>query len=236
MTHIYIPEITKEGIPPRMFSSFRDSYEYVFLQVFKGLASKLRGTVSARRDVLALRAMHRKSGLKMFDTDGQLVASLKSEYRGSFVEDNKSAVHDSLRRQPLPDEIYGVFVLEEAGQNELSKLMVTVEEEGLRLHFNQTELELSLDNGVKVGRLAFRPQTGREQGSQREPDVEDYRTCEVMQRLHIKSPIGTASSTLMPINPRSSSTWFHWLMAIAELGHDIEVCRLMTSGVGLARS
>jgi hypothetical protein len=79
MTHIYIPEITEEGIPPRAFSSFSESYEAVFLQVFKGMASKLKGTLSAGRDILALRAMHRKSGLKMVDADGQLIACLKSD-------------------------------------------------------------------------------------------------------------------------------------------------------------
>lgn len=76
---------TEEGIPPRLFSSFSDSYEAVFLQVFAGLASKLKGTI--RRG-----SMHRKPGLKMFEANGELVASLKSEYRGTFVEDNKSAV------------------------------------------------------------------------------------------------------------------------------------------------
>ena len=38
------------------------------------------------------------------------------------------------------------------------------------------------------------------------------------------------------MKPFSSATRFHWLMAIEELGHDIEVCRLMTSGVGFVRS
>jgi hypothetical protein len=141
ITHIYIPEISEEGIPPRTFSSFSDSYGNIFLQVFKLLATKMKGTVSASRDSLALRAMHRKSGLKMIAGDGHLLACLKSEYRGTFTEDNKFAAHHTLQRDPFPDEIFGVFVLEEAGQDGLSKLICTLEQEGLRLDFSQAELD-----------------------------------------------------------------------------------------------
>jgi hypothetical protein len=38
------------------------------------------------------------------------------------------------------------------------------------------------------------------------------------------------------MNPFSSATGFHWLMAIAELSHDIEVCRVITSGAGFVES
>jgi hypothetical protein len=144
-----MPEISEEGIPPHTFSSFSDSYGDIFLQVFKRLATAMKGTVSANRDSLALRAMHRKSGLKMAAGDGRLLACLKSEYRGTFLEDNKVAVHRTLLRDPFPGKIFGVFVLEGAGQNEFSKLIRAMEQEGLRPDFRQAELEECLITRTK---------------------------------------------------------------------------------------
>jgi hypothetical protein len=144
LTHLYWNDNTRFSyhvLPPSY------CYEVIFLDVFSELArlsgQKIKFT-SSRRDITAFRAMRRKSGLKMIGSDGHVVASLKSEYRGAPVKKDYMWTHQPSSRDLPPDDIYGVFVLERLGPDGLRNLLKVMEEHGLTPEYDPVESEQSL--------------------------------------------------------------------------------------------
>lgn len=146
-THLY--ENPRETLISYVVLSRSYLYEEMFLKVFQHLALKsgceIRRT-RGRPDITAFNAMRRKSGLKMIDAAGHVVASLTSEYRGPPVEESGSwRRHPSSRDLPAAD-IFGTFVIEALGPDGLHGLVAAMKVHGLTPCYSAAEYEQCVDH------------------------------------------------------------------------------------------
>lgn len=153
LTHLYQNSIElPHASPAYRVEPLSYCYEEIFLEVFQKLASRTGGKIkstSRHEHDTSIRAMRRKSGLKMIGVDGRVTWCLKSDYRGEPIEDEDLWTYHPSTRDLLPDKIFGVFVLKETGPDGLRNLITTLEEYGLTLQYSRAELERSLQPFVK---------------------------------------------------------------------------------------
>ena len=116
---------------PRAFPAYPTgsiSYrqERIFLEIFQEFGRRTNGAIrTTSRHPLdtAIRAMRRKSGLKMTASDKRVMASLKSEYCGTPVEEEFMWTYHPPSRDLPPDGIFGSFALERTGPHGLDSLV-----------------------------------------------------------------------------------------------------------------
>jgi hypothetical protein len=119
---------------PRAFPAYPTgsiSYcqERIFLEIFQEFGRRTGGAIrTTSRHPLdtAIRAMRRKSGLKMTAPDRRVMASLKSEYCGIPVEEDFSWTYHPPSRDLPPDGIFGSFALERTGPHGLDSLVESI--------------------------------------------------------------------------------------------------------------
>lgn len=137
---------------PRAFPAYPTgslSYcqERIFLEIFQKFGKWAGGTIkNTTRHPLdtAIRAMRRKSGLKMITAERRIVASLKSEYRGAPVKEDYMWTYHPASRDLPPNDIYGVFLLERTGPDGLHSLITSIEECGFVPEYTSEEFRESV--------------------------------------------------------------------------------------------
>lgn len=144
-THLYTkPTETPISYPvlPRSYC-----YEEIFLDIFKEIARKTGRSIklASRKKDAEIKAMRRKSGLKMLGADERIAITLKSEYRGSeeIEESYSSKRFPSTRDLPVND-FYCIATLEKTGMLGLEALFDAVKEYGLTIDYETNEFEKCL--------------------------------------------------------------------------------------------
>jgi len=103
--------------------------ERIFLEIFQDFGRRTGGTIrTTLRHPLdtAIRAMRRKSGLKMTASGGGVMASLKSEYCGTPIEEDYMWTYHPPSRDLPTDGIFGSFALERTGPRGLDSLIESI--------------------------------------------------------------------------------------------------------------
>jgi hypothetical protein len=148
LTHLYQNSELPCAAPAYLVEPLPACYARIFLEVFQIFATHVDGkimfTSRHRLSGTAFRAMGRKSGLKMTDSTGRVVACLKFECRGWSTEDCDMWPGSLSSSGPPPGEILGTFVLDRTGPEGLLNLLASMEQFGLSLSYCSEEFEQGL--------------------------------------------------------------------------------------------
>ena len=121
--------------------------ERIFLGIFHEFQRQMGGTIkttSCHPLDTAIRAMRRKSGLKMIAPDGRVMACLKSDYRGAAVKEEYMWTYYPASRDLPPNDIFGVFLLERTGPDGLHNLINSMEACGFVSEYSSEEFRESV--------------------------------------------------------------------------------------------
>ena len=153
LTHLYQNSELPCAAPAYLVEPLPVCYARIFLDVFQIFASRVDGTVKFtsrhRLNGTAFRAMGRKSGLKMTDSTGRVVACLKFECRGWSTEDCDMWPGSRSSSGPRPEGVLGTFVLDRTGRDGLRNLLASFKQYGLTVSYNSEDLEQGLQFLVK---------------------------------------------------------------------------------------
>jgi len=146
LTHLY--RNPRHVLLTHIVGSVTYQYEKIFLDLFERLARETPWRIkytSKYNKKVAFRAMRRATGVKMVGLGDQVVARLRSEYRGSeAIEPRFDETYFPWTRDLPPDDFYGVFVFEKTGPEALKALLTLLRAYPLTLEYDETELQAHL--------------------------------------------------------------------------------------------
>lgn len=138
--------------PAYLTGSLSYCHERMFLEIYQEFGRRASGvmrTTSRHPLDTAIRAMRRKSGLKMIASDGRAIACLKSEYCGIRVEEPYMWTHHPSSRDLPQGKIFCSFALERTDPCGLDSLVESIKVCGFVPEYGAEEYEQSIQHLMK---------------------------------------------------------------------------------------